>query len=241
MPNFNIEKAVEKARFTIEKRKLPDVRAQVMMNIDVSGSAQPLFRRGLIQEAFQRVLPIGILFDDNKQIDVFTFSNGSSTVRHIEPNADESNFENYISKNILNGSIPLWGGTDYSYVIRENLNVGGFYKTKKGFFSTKTILEAHSDSNYPAIIYFFTDGENYDPSETMKILQECQDAGTQAYFLFIGIGDANFRFIEKVGDKFDNTGFLNIRDLNKINDDEIYEQLLPEELCTWLSKSITGK
>jgi hypothetical protein len=40
-----------------------------------------------------------------------------------------------------------------------------------------------------------------------------------------------------LGDKFDNTGFLNIKDLSKINDDTIYEQLLPEELCTWLAKS----
>lgn len=258
MSKFNLSKAVEKAKFVVQKRNLnsPNIKAQVLMNIDVSGSAQGLFKSGQIQEAFQRVLPVGILFDDNGEVDVFTFQSGDA-ICHIEPTATEKNYEGYIETNILkNKKVPLWGGTDYANVIRENLRSMGFLKQKSveedvvvekgGWFSkdkvekrsvVKTVLESSSSSGFPSIVYFFTDGENFDQRETLAILQACQEAKTQMYFHFIGIGNANFKFIEMLGDKFDNTGFLNIKDLSKINDDIIYEQLLPEELCTWLAKS----
>lgn len=236
MPKFDLEKETKRAKFVIEKRKIPNVKAQVLMNLDVSGSARGLFSSGQMQEAFQRVLPIGILFDDNSEVDMFTFQSGSS-ITHIDVNATTANYADYIEKHILrNPKVDLWGGTDYAPVIRENLDSMGYFK-KAGFFGGKK-LGAKSESGYPTIVYFFTDGENNDRTETMKILQEAQDAEAQMYVLFIGIGDANFSFIEKLGDKFDNTGFLNIRDLKSMeNDEDLYEKLLPEELCTWLATS----
>lgn len=242
MAHFNLQKSVEKARFVIDKRKLPNIKAQVLMNLDVSGSARNLFQQGLIQDAFQRVLPIGILFDDNGEIDVFTFADGNS-IAHVQPPATKENYDGYIQKNILNNrNVPLWGGTDYAPVIKENLESMGFYKTTKGgFFSKgKTVLESTSSSGMPSIVYFFTDGANSDRGETTRILQECQDAKAQMYFLFIAIGEAGestFDYIRRLGDKFDNTGFLRLKDLAKIDDDSIYEQLLPDELCTWLKAS----
>lgn len=238
MAKFNLQKETERAKFVIEKRKIPNVKAQVLMNLDVSGSARGLFSSGQMQEAFQRVLPIGILFDDNQEVDVFIFQSGSN-IAHIDVNATTANYADYIDKHILRSSSVralLWGGTDYAPVIRENLESMGYFK-KAGFFGSKK-LSAKSDSGYPTIVYFFTDGENNDRTETMKILQEAQDAKAQMYVLFIGIGDANFSFIEKLGDKFDNTGFLNIQDLKSMEDDDsLYEKLLPEELCTWLATS----
>lgn len=236
---FNLEKEVEKAKFVIAKRNIStNLRASVVMDIDVSGSAEGLFRTGQIQEAFQRVLPIGITFDDNQEIDVFTFASGDSYTTHIDPNATAGNYGDYIKKNILdNRSVPKWGGTTYAPVIRENLESLGFYKeVKGGLFSRATKkLQQKNDSGTPAIIYFFTDGANSDESATSQILRECQEAKTEVYFLFIGIGGARFPYIERIGDEFDNVGFLDVADLNSIkNDDGFYEKLLPEELAVWL-------
>lgn len=235
MPKFDLEKETKRAKFVIEKRKIPNVKAQVLMNLDVSGSARGLFSSGQMQEAFQRVLPIGILFDDNSEVDMFTFQSGNS-ITHIDVNATTANYADYIEKHILrNPKVKLWGGTDYAPVIAENLDSMGFYK--KGWLGGKT-LKKESASGFPAIVYFFTDGENNDQSETLKLLKDMQDAGVQMYVLFIGIGNANFRFIEQLGDKFDNTGFLNINDLKSMeHDEDLYEKLLPEELCTWLATS----
>lgn len=249
MSKFNLEKSLEKARFVTQKRNIPNVKAQVLMDLDVSGSARPLFTSGQMQSAFERVLPIGIIFDDNGEIDVFTFQSSDSIYR-VKETATSKNYTDYITRQILrNPEVPLWGGTDYAPVIRENLEALGFYNTETkaaksgGLFSrmfgggtvvTEKKLQPTSESGHPAIIYFFTDGENSDKAATTQLLQECQDNKVNAYFMFIGIGDANFRYIEQLGDKFDNTGFLNIRDLSKIDDETIYDLLLPEELCTWL-------
>lgn len=233
MAKFDIKKETERARFVIAKRNIPNVKAQVLMNLDVSGSAEWLFTSGLMQEAFQRVLPIGINFDDNGEVDMFTFQSGSN-ITHIDVNATTKNYEDYIDKHILkNPDVKLWGGTDYAPVIKENLDSMGFYQT--GWLGGKK-LKKDSESGFPAIVYFFTDGANNDQSETLKLLKDMQDAGVHMYVLFIGIGNANFRFIEQLGDKFDNTGFLNINDLKSMeHDEDLYEKLLPTELCTWLA------
>lgn len=233
--SFNLQKEVEKAKFTVAKSGIsPNLRASVVMDLDVSGSAQGLFQRGLMQEAFQRILPIGITFDDNQEIDVFTFASGDSYTTHIEPNATAANYDGYIKKNILdNSSVPKWGGTSYAPVLRENLITLEFYK--KSLFGGVGKLQQQSKSKTPAIIYFFTDGVNDDERATEQLLQDCQDAKTEAYFMFIGIGGASFPFIERMGDKFDNVGFLDIKDVAKMaSDDDIYEKLLPEELTVWL-------
>lgn len=236
MAKFNLEKAVQNAKFVVEKRGVPNIKAQVIMNLDVSGSARQLFASGQMQEAFQRIVPLGLIFDDNGELDVFTFAD-SSSIYHVQPCATKENYNDYIKRNILeNRSVPLWGGTDYAPVLEENLKVMGFYKKTGGGFFTKPKVELSrtSSSGFPSIVYFFTDGANNDKSATMRLLEQCQGVNTQMYVMFVGIGSADFSFIQKLGDKFDNTGFINIKDLASIDDDSIYEQLLPQELCTWL-------
>lgn len=244
MSKFNLKKEVEKVKFVIAKKNLGgNVKAQVVCVLDVSGSAQGLFTSGQMQEAFQRILPVGITFDLNQEIDVYTFASGDM-IAHVEPSAVEGNFENYIKKNILeNNMVPKWGGTDYAPVTDEILEDFGFYDVKKsggflGFGSTVTkSLRGNSTSGDPVIVFFFTDGANSDQGAITHLFSEMEKAGTQLYTLFIGIGGANFNNIVKLGDKFGNVGFLNVSDIKKISADEaIYEKLLPDELTDWLKQ-----
>lgn len=254
MSKFDVKKEVEKVKFVIAKKNLDSkVKAQVVCVLDVSGSAQELFTSGQMQEAFQRILPVGINFDLNGEIDVYTFASGAM-IAHIEPNAKEDNFEGYLQKNVLNNPrVPKWGGTDYAPVTQQILEDFQFYKTTKtqriekqggGFFSKPkdvivedvvTSLVKDSASGDPVIVYFFTDGANSDQGDTKRLFAQMEQAGTQLYTLFVGIGGANFKNIVDLGDKFGNVGFLNVSDIRKLNADEaIYEKLLPDELTDWL-------
>lgn len=257
MSKFNIQKEVEKVKFVVAKKQLGgNVKAQVVCVLDVSGSAQDLFRSGQMQEAFQRVLPVGITFDLNQEIDVYTFAS-DTMIAHIEPTATEKNYEDYIRKQILNNSrVPKWGGTDYAPVTRQILEDFEFFKIMKtsevvksggGWFSkpketvvvneTKSLAK-DSKSGDPVIVYFFTDGANSDQSAIMNLFAEMEKAGTQLYTLFIGIGNANFRNIVQLGDKFGNVGFLNVSDIAQLSNDEaIYDKLLPDELTDWLKQN----
>lgn len=245
MSKFVIEKAVEKTRFVLEKKKVKDIKAHIVVDLDVSGSTADMYHQGLFQKAFQQVLPIGILFDDNQEIDTFTFSSSDDSVTHIKPNATAKNYETYIKNNILDAPIPKWNGTDYLPVLKANVAEFGFYREessiKKSFFglfsrkSTTETLRSDSSTGYPVIVFFFTDGENNDQRATMEYLQSCQDNNVNIYFQFIGIGTGKFGFLKAVADKFTNTGFVHMQDFDKLVDDDAFiDTLLSDELCGYL-------
>lgn len=239
---FDIAKATEKAKFTLAKRQAPKVKAAVVLNLDVSGSARPLFNSGQMQAASQLVVPLAVLFDDNGELDVFTFASGDDYTTKISPNMTAANYADYIQSKILNARIPLWGGTDYTPVLRSNLKALGFIKdvtTKGGFFSKGTTSEqmvSDNGSGYPALIITFTDGANSDHARTHAFLKECEDNKVNAYFLFVGIGTADFSNIVQYGDARGNVGFVSVKNLEQFaGSDDIYEQLLPEELTRWFT------
>lgn len=235
MPAFDLNKATSKAKFTLEKRGIPDVKAAVCLNLDVSGSARSLFSSGQIQEAFQLLVPISVLFDDNQSLQVFTFASGNGYTTEISPDATAANYSDYISRNILNNSaVPKWGGTDYTPVLHQNLVRLGFVK-KTLFGGSKFVRD--NGSGYPALIITLTDGRNDDHAKTSGFLKECEDAGVQAYFLFLGVGTADFSNIVKYADDRSNVGFLSVRDLAAFSgSDDVYDLILGEELVEWFKK-----
>ena len=61
-----------------------------------------------------------------------------------------------------------------------------------------------------------------------------------AYLLFLGISNqgSRFPFLESIGDKFRNTGFVSIPNLRKfvqMSDEEINQQLIGDELLAWFA------
>jgi len=233
---FDLQKQTDKAKFTIEKKGIPtSQKMAVVLNLDVSGSAQGLYTSGTIQELFESITPLALNFDDNQSLQVFTFSSGSSSVSEITPDANASNYAGYIKKNILeNRNVPKWGGTEYAPVLKANLENLGYYK-KSGLFGGKQ-LQAKNDSGYPSFIITFTDGANQDQYEVRRLLREYQDKGVNAYFLYIGVGPSSyFTNIEELGEEFSNVGFVGVSNIQKfVDSDDIYDQLLPDELIEWL-------
>ncbi len=237
MVAFNLEKEEKKVKFVLEKKQIANITAMVSLVLDISGSMKNNYERGIVQEFFQRTLPVALNFDDNGELDVFVFSSGKMHAQ-ISPSATRANYDSYVQKEILNNrGIEKWGGTDYAPVTEALLKEYGFLTKKGGFFGMggQEVLQASSKKGFPAICYFITDGENSDQTETYQLLKKCQEAHSNIYFLFIGIGREAFRFLKRVADDFDNTGFLAIEDLGKSASDEAFhESLLPDELCTWL-------
>ncbi len=232
---FEVTKEAQKVKNFLISKMVRNVKAEVIGLVDKSGSMQGLYKCGAVQEAIQRVLPVGLNFDDNGNVDVFTFADGEGSVFEAA-GLDTNNFEGYVQREILNKN-GHWGGTDYAPAITAVLKSKGFAKKSGGgFFGGGSLsLQENSTSGYPALIYFFTDGANDDESATEKLLEAMQYARVNAYVLFVGIGDNPFRFCIRVADKFDNTGFVRVSDLAGVaNNDKIYEMLLPDELCCWL-------
>lgn len=235
MVQFDLEKKVEKVKFILEKRQLNSITAQVAVVLDISGSMQGLYARGDVQDTLQNTLPIALNMDDNGNLDVYTFSNGYDS---IEPGATRENYSTYVNDRILkNNSIQKWGGTQYAPVLSRIVEDYGYYELKGGFFGigAKKTLVPNSKSGYPILVYFFTDGDSSDHSETYELIERLEANNCSIYFNFVGIGRESFGFLRRLATKFSNCGFFAVQDLGSAADaDDFQEQLLPNELVKWL-------
>jgi len=227
----------KKTRIVLDKRALPQPpRCRVGLCIDISGSMHNEYQDGLVQATVDRLLAIAGTFDDNGEMEVWTFNQKYST----PPVARASDFGNYVKKAILdNPDVAKWGGTNYapvmnavldSYFRGENVVTGGGFL---GFFK-KTEQRPAKDTHIPALCLFLTDGDNSDETEAAAILREAKRY--QIYWQLVGIGnDTDFRFIKKMADELPNAGFCQFANL-RASDEAIYEALLTSELCDWLRK-----
>ena len=247
MTTFKLQKPEEEIRrvgFVLQKQGIHErIPAQVGINIDVSGSMKYLYESGAVQSAIERILPVALYFDDDGRIDTWVFSDGDR-MASIKP-VTAKNYTDYVEREITtNPSLSgiIGGRTDYAPVLKSNLMAYGLIEEKSPggllgmiFGITRETYGEETRSGTPAINYFLTDGENYDHEAAWDILSQAEHAESQIYYVMVGIGDADFRFLRQAAKTFPNVGFVSVRDLGEfVGSDDAYEKLLPSELCTWL-------
>ena len=229
---ISLEKRAETVKINLVKKNIENVKANVCLMIDISGSMSGLFGNGVVQETIDKIFAIAFNLDPDKQLDVFVFNYRARQLSKML----ESHYGNYV-KNVLLRETSIGGGTNYAPVINM---VTDFYKpetttVKKsgGFFGigAKT-EEVPAGDVQPIYAIFITDGANDDRAEAKAAF--ARTAPGNVYFQCIGIGDpSQFSFIDSVGDAFGHVGFTNLNDLN-ISDDELYDRLINEEFAEWV-------
>ncbi len=191
-------------------------KARVALAMDYSGSMDSLFRNGSVQKTVSRLLPIALKFDDNGELESWLFSNDFKRLKAV----NESNFDNYV-KNVMEKSGMWMGGTQYAPVLEDIVH---YYKD----------LEP---STTPSFIIFITDGENMDHDKTDRIVRELSNYNM--FVQFVGIGSERFNYLQSLdnlsGRKHDNTGFIAVRDMTKMDDEQLYTEIL-RQYKEWLNK-----
>lgn len=254
MTTFRLQKPEEEVRrvgFVLEKQGIHErIPAQVGLNIDVSGSMEGLFNKGIVQSALERVLPVALYFDEDGRIDTWVFSNADRMASLVPVTA--ANYNGYVEREITgNHALQqiLWGSTDYEPVIRSNLMAYGLLEERDAggilgmiFGKKRESFGEETLTGTPAINYFLTDGANSDYHAAWRILSEAEHAESQIYYVMVGIGDEDFRFLRDAAKEFPNVGFVSAKDLGKfVGSDDAYEKLLPAELCAWLKHDHEGE
>lgn len=231
---LSLSKREEKFALSLSKKSITKIIACVGCAFDVSGSMDNEYRDGLMTEFCARLMPLGLRFDDNGEIDNWAFDSGVYDLGPIT----KDNYETYIQSTVQ----PLVGGsTNFAPMLRSVYD--HYFKgrtetktnvVKKGFFGfgskteTETITHEAAAGDKPVYFLVQTDGENYDKSETERLLAQLEK--TSIYIQFVGIGtDTTFQFIKDMGDKFSNVGFFHVPNLSKISDDELYANLINDE------------
>lgn len=245
---LDLNKSARSLRLSLDKAGVaPDIKAELIFDIDVSGSFEHEHEEGTTSRLIERLVPYGMVLDPDGAMDVFTFSHGADTAYRVGT-VTPAEAEGYILRDVVE-KVPGWrGGTTYSYVLERNLQhfgwlpspeEGGLLRIISRFFGRED--EPRPREKKRSIVFFVTDGENEqeDEARTMRMLQDSQDRGDNVYFLFMGICEHNveFEFLKTIAARFKNTGVVIIRDLEafvEMSDDEISAELLGPELIDWL-------
>ncbi len=191
--------------------------AKVAVVLDFSGSMRSLYRNGAVQRTLNRLVPLGLRFDDNGEVDVWLFHDG---FRRLE-SMDLSNYETYVNE-VIFGSGERFGCTSYAPVIEDVMR--------------KYIRE--DPSSIPSFVIFITDGANDDKRDTDNIIRRSSEHNI--FIQFIGLDGSRtepFTYLRKLDDlsgrACDNTGFFDISSFDNVSDDELYNKLL-EQYVDWL-------
>lgn len=244
---LDLGKSAQALRVSLDKAGVQaDIKAELIFDIDVSGSFEHEHEEGTTSVLLERLVPYGMVLDPDGRMDVFTFSDGERHVNHVGVVTPED-AQGYLRRMIV-GRVPGWGGgTTYSYVLERNLQHLGWIAQSEpplGIFSrfwSRPAIQKAPVQQKRSIIVFVTDGENHESDEarTMRVLQESQARNDHVYFLFIGFCDTNpdFKFIKTIADRFSNTGAVIVQNLTgfiSLSDDELHARLVSPELISWL-------
>ncbi len=229
MDKFDPFLITERKQLVVNLKKdkgIEGLKAEVVLCLDFSGSFEGYYRDGRIQAIVERILPLGLAFDDNGEVDFYLFDTG---VRKLPENLTLKNLNGYIDKKVL-GKYDF-GGTNYAPAIRE---ITQAYMTKKsvgsvfGFGGTATYEAKQLER--PVYVIFITDGDNGDKREAELAIREASKLGI--FFQFVGVGNAGFGFLEKLdnlsGRLVDNANFFSANNIAKMSDADLYGKLMGE-------------
>ncbi|WEK55064.1 MAG: VWA domain-containing protein [Candidatus Cohnella colombiensis] len=224
----------KKASISLEKKGLGGQVARVGIVLDISGSMDGLYRRGIVQNVAERCLALAMNFDDNGAADVFAFGIRDYEIGEI----DQSNFYQFIEREILK-KYKLEAGTQYAGVVKriaDKYYPNAITTTKKSGFlgfggKTEVVVDGSRYRNDPpCYIFYLTDGDNQDKDEMRAVMREVSKLGI--FFQFVGVGRDSFKFLNELdnleGRYIDNANFFKVDNLDNISDDQLYDMILAE-------------
>lgn len=209
---------------------------RVAAAFDVSFSAKKIYACGDFEAAACRLIAIAGVFDDNGEMDAWSFDDSFDRLETAKVN----DYGRYVQDQILhNSSIHKWGGTKYAPVMGDMLKF--FFEPhvekKGGFlgFGSKNVTVAPENVDVPVLAMFITDGANMDHAETERLLRA--SANRPIYWSLVGVGPdvSEFKFLQKMADELPNAGFVNLASLD-ISDADLYDQLICDELIEFVGK-----
>jgi hypothetical protein len=215
----------------LEKRKIERITCRVAIAQDVSLSMYDYFKKGDMQSILTRLFAVAWLFDDDASLDCWVFNSSCQLL----PAITEDNVDVYVQKNIMNNKKVQWTGTYYEPALVSIVEyytapapTASFFTRIKNTFSKKVEVQ----TNDPVLVMFITDGETCDSVRNLNIiLNKMSDANI--FVQAVGAGRDKFELLQELADVNDNVDFFNVADISKLNNEQIYNQLISEKFSTW--------
>ncbi|MEX5721808.1 VWA domain-containing protein [Geodermatophilus maliterrae] len=221
---------VKTAGVSLEKRGLDEHTARVALVLDISGSMAALYRAGAVQRLAERVLALGLRFDDDGVVDVFLFG---QNVHRPEPGLRLEGHQQYIAD--LSRQFPLEYDTRYGAAMAA---------VRQAYFGDSRERAEPQPAQVPVYVMFLTDGA---PSDKSAATRQIKAASFEPVFWqFMGIGpERQFSYLQRLDDLegryTDNADFFAVSqdDLmgrRPISDDALFDRLMTE-YPDWLRRA----
>lgn len=207
----------KKVTLSLQKKNVAPIQARVAVVFDASGSMYSLYKKGIVQEAFERVLAIAAAFDDNGELDVWFFAKDFLRARSVRA----EDYENYVERAYKLGSK---GGTNNEPPVMEDV--------------IRKYTKEEPNVRIPTYIIFFSDGGVSSKSKIAKLIID--SSRYNLFWQFVGLGNANYgvlRELDELKGRFvDNANFFELDDISKVSDEELYDRLL-SEFPSWIEEA----
>lgn len=211
----------QKAVLSLEKKQLAALKARVAVVLDASGTMHPYYEDGTVQRLFEQALAVAAHAGVEGGMDVWLF--GSEAKRM--PSVTERDAADYIQRTYP-APLAIGGagaGNNEPAVMKDLIS--------------KYVKEQPS-RDIPVIILFFSDGGIYLNEEIEALLKEA--SRYPLYWQFIGIGSSQYGVLERlddvVGRQSDNADFVAFDDMDRIDDEALYDRLF-DKLPNWLNEA----
>lgn len=190
------------AKASIAEHGLGSQKAQVVLVLDISMSADPLYQDGTMQEVADKAVSLGLAFDDDGKIPVVAFG-----VRaHTCENVTAKNADGYVRK-FVTSKYSLEGGTNYAQALKK----------------VRDLVDPKGDSTF---VVFVTDGQCGDEEDTTRLIREM--SSLPCFIQFVGVGLANFPYLEQLDSLskrvVDNCGFCKARKASDLDFDKLLNE-----------------
>ncbi|SEO41610.1 VWA domain-containing protein [Trujillonella endophytica] len=220
---------VKTAGVSLQKRGLAEHTARVALVLDISGSMSGLFRSGAVQRLCERVLALGLRFDDDGVVDVFLF--GKEV--HQPEGLRLEGHQQYIAD--LTRRHKLEYDTRYGAAMSA---------VRRHYFGTSQERTEPLPAQVPVYVMFLTDGA---PSDKAVATKQIRAASYEPVFWqFMGIGSPKqFSYLQRLDDLdnryTDNADFFSVSESDllgrsAISDDALFDRLM-NEYPGWLQRA----
>ncbi|KAA8691253.1 putative Tellurium resistance protein [Pseudomonas caricapapayae] len=206
----------KKAQVSLEKARLTDTKARVGLVLDASGSMNPQYTRGHVQEVVDRLIPLAVHFDDDGALDCWAFGAKPQQLSAVTL----SNFQHFIKTD--HGGWKDWElGARINDEPKAMRMVIDYYRK--------------SGDKTPVYILFISDGGVHQDREITRLMTEA--AKLPIFWQLVGLGGRGYGILEKLDDMggrvVDNCNFFALDRLDEVPEEKLYD-LLMEEFPDWL-------
>jgi len=200
------------------------VRARVVLVLDKTGSMSREYKKGVVHRVVERMVPVAIQLDDDGSLECYLYAESFFKL----PDLQVAQLESWIAEYVhISGK---HAGLDYRRIGAVNDEIP---------ILTEIIGSLQAGEKMPTLVLFFTDGGFHRKKPITDLIVEA--AALPAFWQFVGIGKTGaFGILETLdaleGRVVDNVGFFPVRDIDTMDDAELYRLLLGE-FPDWLRQA----